>query len=223
MPLAAGDQKMCSKSTGLTVILADGTFPAGKEALEYLDSASRVICCDGAARSLVAYGREPDRIVGDLDSLSNEFKKRFADRIEHVSEQESNDLSKAFRYCESQGYDTIVILGATGKREDHTLGNLSLLSLYAEQLPDIKIVTDYGYFTVAKKSGSFASFPGMQVSIVPLTGNAVVSAEGLKYPMQKLHLRLWYQATLNEALSDSFSLDFPTDCELLIYRTFKGK
>ena len=213
---------MC-KAADLTVILADGAFPAGKEALEYLDNACRIICCDGAARSLVAYGREPDRIVGDLDSLSDEFKKRFADRIEHVSEQESNDLSKAFRYCESQGYSNIVILGATGKREDHTLGNLSLLSIYAESVPDIKIVTDYGYFTVAKKSGVFESFPTMQISIVPLKGKAVVTSKNLKYPMEQLELELWYQATLNEALNNTFSLEFPAGCELLLYRTFKGK
>ena len=120
---------MSLNESDLTVILADGAFPNGREALEHLEKADRVICCDGAARSLVAYGREPDRIVGDLDSLSEEFKKRFADRIEHVSEQESNDLSKAFRYCREQGYKNIVILGATGKREDHTMGNLSLLSI----------------------------------------------------------------------------------------------
>ena len=88
----------------VTVILADGAFPAGKEALEYLNCADEIICCDGAARSLVAYGLEPDKIIGDLDSLSAEFKKRFADRIEQVSEQESNDLSKAFRYCCRMNY-----------------------------------------------------------------------------------------------------------------------
>jgi thiamine pyrophosphokinase len=212
---------MCKED--LTVILADGAFPAGKEALEYLEKAQRVICCDGAARSLVAYGREPDRIVGDLDSLSSEFKKRFADRIEHESEQESNDLSKAFRYCCRQNYNNIVILGATGKREDHTLGNLSLLSIYSEKVPSIKIVTDYGFFTVAKKPGRFESFKGMQISIIPLTGTAVVTSQHLKYPMEKLPLKLWYQATLNEALGEEFSLDFPAGCELLIYRTFQGK
>lgn len=207
----------------LTVILADGVFPTGCEALALLDRAERVICCDGAARSLVAYGREPDRIVGDLDSLTEEFKKRFADRIEQVDEQESNDLSKAFRYCCQQSYCNIVILGATGKREDHTLGNLSLLSIYAESVPGIKIVTDYGYFTVAKKPGIFESFPTMQISIVPLKGKAVVCSQGLKYPMNNLELKLWYQATLNEALGSSFQLNFPDGCELLIYRTFKGK
>ena len=207
----------------LTVILADGAFPAGREALELLENAARIICCDGAARSLVAYGRDPDKIIGDLDSLSDEFKKRFADRIEHVSEQESNDLSKAFNYCCRMNYKNIVILGATGKREDHTLGNLSLLSIYAGKVPSIRIVTDYGCFTVAKKSGRFESFAGMQISIIPLAGPLEVSSRNLKYPMQKLLLKHWYQATLNEALGDSFELDFPAGGELLIYRTFKGK
>ena len=207
----------------LTVILADGSFPAGREALAYLESAARVICCDGAARSLVAYGREPDRIIGDLDSLSEDFKKRFADRIELVCEQESNDLSKAFRYCCAQNYRNIVILGATGKREDHTLGNLSLLSEYSRQIPGIKIVTDYGYFTVAQKSGTFESFAGMQISIIALDSNVEVTSQNLKYPMNKLPLRRWYQATLNEALGDDFALDFTAGCELLIYRTFNGK
>ena len=214
---------MSNNDLELTVILADGTFPNGKEALEYLEKADRVICCDGAARSLVAYGKEPDRIVGDLDSLSEDFKKRFADRIEHVSEQESNDLSKAFRYCKSQGYDDIVILGATGKREDHTLGNLSLLSEYSRIVPGIKIVTDYGYFTVAGKPGVFNSFAGMQISIIPLDSGVEVTSLGLKYPMNKLRLDRWYQATLNEALGDRFELDFPEGCELLLYRTFQAK
>ena len=207
----------------LTVILADGAFPAGREALAYLDKAERVIWCDGAARSLISYGREPDRIIGDLDSLSDEFKKRFADRIEYVSEQESNDLSKTFRYCRSMGYSNIVILGATGKREDHTLGNLSLLSLYSREVPGIRIVTDYGYFTVAHKSGSFESFPGMQVSVIALDSGVEVTSRNLKYPMDKLPLQRWYQATLNEALQDDFYLEFTEGCELLIYRTFSGK
>ena len=136
-----------------------------------------------------------------------------------------------FRVILPEGYEVVVlprkkhtdILGATGKREDHTLGNLSLLSIYAGKVPSIRIVTDYGCFTVAKKSGRFESFAGMQISIIPLAGPLEVSSRNLKYPMQKLLLKHWYQATLNEALGDSFELDFPAGGELLIYRTFKGK
>lgn len=208
---------------GLTVILADGAFPAGPEALDLLNSAERVVCCDGAAAALYAFGREPDRIVGDLDSLPADFKVRFADRLEHIAEQESNDLSKAFGYCRRTGCKNIVILGATGKREDHTLGNLSLLSEYNRQIPGVKIVTDYGYFTIAAKSGEFTSVRGMQISIISLDGEVEVTSRNLKYPMNKLKLRRWYQATLNEALGDTFYLEFPAGNELLLYRTFAVK
>ena len=203
----------------LTVILADGTFPAGREALECLQKAARVICCDGAARSLISYGREPDKIVGDLDSLSAEFKKRFADRIEHISEQESNDLSKAFRYCCKNNFDNIVILGATGKREDHTLGNISLLADFSRRFADIRILTDTGVFLAVKSGQTVPAVPGQAVSIFNPAGRAVrATSQGLKYPLNDLELNIWWCATLNTALTDHFSLTFtPEDAVLLLF------
>ena len=153
----------CENNT--TVILADGDFPASFRTLEILKNATRVVCCDGAAASLLSIGREPDWVVGDLDSLSEDLKKRFADKLIHVQEQESNDLTKAFRFCVSRGWDSIVILGATGKREDHTLGNLSLLGDYAKEMPSVRIVTEYGVFSVLQESGEVASYAGEKLSI----------------------------------------------------------
>ncbi len=204
----------------ITAILADGAFPTGGPALQTLHDAARVVCCDDAAANLLAFGREPDRIVGDLDSLPDELRRRFADRIELVHEQENNDLTKAFRYCRSRGWNRLVILGATGKREDHTLGNLSLLAEYAREIPDLRMLTDYGYFIVARQSGRFESFPRQQVSIIALDPGTVVQSKFLRYEMNGLRLRRWWQATLNEACADFFELHFTAGCELLVYRTF---
>lgn len=203
----------------LTVILADGEFPAAEKTLNILKAASRIVCCDGAAEKLLQFGLEPDVIVGDLDSLAFKLKEKYADKIIHISEQESNDLTKAFRYCRAQNYEDVVILGATGKREDHTLGNLSLLAVYAEELPNIKIITDYGEFFVAFEGGTFSSEKGEQISIISLNSNTVISSsENLKYPICNLKLSYWYQATLNEALGSSFALNFPPNNPILIYR-----
>ena len=87
----------------LTVILADGDFPRAPQSLAILKNAERIICCDGAAASLTGLGIIPDRIVGDLDSLPEKFKERFADRLLHVRDQETNDLTKAFNFCCSSG------------------------------------------------------------------------------------------------------------------------
>lgn len=204
----------------LTVILADGDFPVHAYPLSLLQQAERVVCCDGAAVSLLSHGREPDLIVGDLDSLSPEFKEKLSGKIVHFTEQESNDLSKAFRCCQERGWKNITILGATGKREDHTLGNLSLLAEYAAVLPQIKMVTDHGIFSIATGFCRYSCRPGQQISLIALDPGAEVTARGLKYPLEELRLTMWWQGTLNEALGDSFDLQITPGCRILVFHNY---
>ena len=207
----------------LTVILADGDFPVKDEPVSILKSAHRIICCDGAAASLVKIGLEPDFIVGDLDSLSDELKEKFADRLIRVREQETNDLTKAFNFCRSRNWNSICILGATGKREDHTIGNLSLLADYSKTVPSIRIVTNYGTFFAVSSSCTILSKPGQQISIFALTNGVRVSSRGLKYPLDGLKLDYWWQATLNEAVEESFELDCPDNNTLLLFQEHPKK
>jgi thiamine pyrophosphokinase len=190
------------------VILADGRFPTHERPLDCLQNAVKIVCCDGAAAKLLAFGREPDYIVGDLDSLPSDLKVRFADRLYHMTDQETNDQTKAVLFCKQQGAQSITILGATGLREDHALGNISLLSDYAELIPDIKMMTNYGVFTVMRQSGSLPSYKGQQISIFGLDSTAKLTVENLKYPINDSALTAWWQGTLNEALNNSFSLHF---------------
>lgn len=128
-----------------TIILADGDFPSHPLALEWLRQCPYVVCCDGAANTYIRSGRMPEAIVGDGDSLLPDIKERYASLIHSEAEQETNDLSKAFRFCLSQERKRITIMGATGKREDHTIGNVSLLADYMEQA-EVSMMTDYGIF-----------------------------------------------------------------------------
>ncbi|MBP5640913.1 MAG: thiamine diphosphokinase [Victivallales bacterium] len=203
-----------------TVILANGTFPSSQRPLEILRSAARVVCCDGAADACLAAGFLPEVVIGDLDSLPKNLTERLSERIVHVSEQETNDLNKALRYCLEHGWDSIVILGATGKREDHTLGNLSLLVDFSEKIPDISMVTDDGEFIVLRHSGTSSCRCGQQISIFAMEPDTHIESRGLKYPLNGLAPTRWWQATLNEALGDSFSLQFPDNHPLLIYKAF---
>ena len=69
-----------------------------------------------------------------MDSLDPSIAGRFHDRIFRNSDQETNDLTKAVTWCSERGYRDLVILGATGKREDHTMGNISLLAEYIREM-----------------------------------------------------------------------------------------
>jgi thiamine pyrophosphokinase len=188
-----------------TVILADGSFPSHAIPLSFLQTAHRIICCDGATEQLLAFGREPDHIVGDLDSISEELQKRFAHILFPDADQEVNDLTKAVRFCRLREWKGITLLGTTGKREDHTLGNLSLLADYATTTP-IQLLTDHGAFHSIHQSEAFESFPGQQVSIFSLTPDTLFTTRHLVYPLNKRPLRSWWQGTLNESGADSFEL-----------------
>ncbi len=188
-------------------ILANGRFPESGLALGYLNNAGRIVCCDGSVIKLIEYGLEPWAIAGDLDSVPKDLSQKYNERLHHSDDQETNDLTKAVRYCIKQGITDIVILGATGLREDHTLGNISLLADYAESV-SVKMVTDYGIFIPVIPGLDISSWPGQQVSVFAIDKGMRISSTGLKYPLNQIELQNWWMGTLNECTGDSFSLSF---------------
>ncbi len=193
------------------VILADGDFPTSDIPLQLLAEAPFVCACDGAA---VNYP-EADVIVGDGDSIPLDLR----DRLVKIDEQDDNDLTKATRYCLSKGFNRLVYLGATGGREDHTIGNFSLMARYAMELGVEPIMaTDTGWFVVSQGAATFDAFTGQQVSIFNINCQSLVSF-GLHW--QAYPYRQLWQGTLNEATSDTFSLE--ADGYYLVYRTYLPK
>ena len=190
-----------------TIILANGRFPEHEIPLDYLRSAERIICCDGSAENLLKTGMEPYAIIGDLDSLNDEITYRYADRIFVDRTQDTNDLTKSVSWCLGKGYTDIVIVGATGKREDHTIGNISLLAEYAKDL-NVIMVTDTGILLPFLKGSKVSSFPGQQISIFSIDRETEITSEGLRYPLFRKKLNNWWVATLNEAMGDYFNLEF---------------
>lgn len=200
------------------VVVGNGEFPSHPFPLSVLDQAPCVVCCDGGANALVESGRLPDWIVGDGDSLSEENRIRFQDRIHRIPDQETNDQTKAVSFLASQGIRWIAILGATGKREDHTLGNISLLMEYQQMGLEVVMLTDYGFFTPAADTQTFAGFPHQQVSVFNFDA-VQLRSEGLKYPIYDF--RYWWQGTLNEVEGESFRI--MAKGHYLVYRTYEAK
>jgi len=200
------------------VILAAGDFPKAEAPLQALREADVRICCDSAAENLVAAGMEPDYIVGDLDSISADFRERYADRITHVSEQDDNDLTKAFHLALTLQPAGITILGATGRREDHTLGNVSLLIDYVREAScPVEMITDHGRFKVILDTTTLAVTPGQPVSIFAFDNSLKITSAGLKYPTDAVCFDSLWKATLNTALSETFTLTLSHPCGVLLF------
>ena len=185
------------------VIVAGGEFPTAPQPLEILQGAQYVVCCDGAADRYIATGHVPDAIVGDGDSISAENRGKFAQLLHIIAEQESNDQTKAVRFLMEHGKRRIAIVGATGRREDHTIGNISLLIEYARAGCDVCSFTDHGVFIPCNGTTTHKCRKGQQVSIFSITAKEM-SAEGLLYPIYDFNN--WWQGTLNECTGEEFTI-----------------
>ena len=185
------------------VIIAAGDYPVHETPLRILSEAKTVVCCDSAAERYLSEGGTPTAIVGDGDSLSNELKEKYAHLWHQVTEQETNDLSKAVHYLMRQGIKHIAIVGATGKREDHTLGNISLLIEYMRQGAEVQMFTDFGVFIPCRGESTFSVSVGQQISIFNF-GATDIKSKGLKYPIYDF--TNWWQGTLNEATATEVTI-----------------
>lgn len=190
------------------VIVANGVFPTNEIPLGILKNARHIVACDGAIKHVP----QAEIVVGDGDSVPLTYH----DRLIQIEEQEDNDLTKATRYCLSMEWHKIAYLGCTGKREDHTLGNIGLLMRYFRTMGvEGMMFTDHGFFTPVFGDHTFISKKGQQVSIFNF-GCKQLTSEGLKW--NSYAYDEWWQGTLNEALGDKFS--FCADGYYLVYQTY---
>ena len=205
------------------VIVGNGQFPKREYPLYLLESADYVICCDGAIDTYLRHFRSrnlrrPDVVIGDMDSLSKKTAERFRDIAVKIDEQETNDQSKAFHYILEHfpDVDTIHILGATGKREDHTVGNLSLLMEYAREMRRqdcgrtvfVDIVSDWSTAFAITDTCTLDVGEGRSVSIICPDNSLNIKSEGLVWPTDNVIFDNLWQATLNRASADRISLTF---------------
>jgi thiamine pyrophosphokinase len=188
------------------IIVAAGDFPVHKTPLSILEKyKSNIICCDSAADELLSRGYEPYAVVGDGDSISNEARNALNDRLFLETEQETNDLTKAVRFATNNNLCKIAIIAATGKREDHTLGNISLLADYMD-ICNIVMFTDYGIFVPVKGNNTIPVEKGSQISFFCMDTSPITLKE-VKWPLNNRVITRWWQATLNEAVSDNVFIE----------------
>ena len=129
-----------------------------------------------------------------------------------------NDLYKTLIWCLDKKIKEVTILGATGLREDHTLGNLLLLFDFSKYL-SLKVITDTGYFTLINRTHIFNSFKGQQVSLFLIDLTIKIKTNNLKYIINNNRLKNHFQGTLNESLEKTFSIRV-SHGSILVYQKF---
>ena len=124
--------------------------------------------------------------------------------------KDDTDTEYAIRLAISEGARSIVMLGATGSRIDHVLGNISLLGIGLESKTDISIIDTNNRIRMSdkpvtiEKSAQYGRF----VSLIAVTDDNEVSLRGFKYPVTDYSFdRFTSLGISNEIIDDHAVID----------------
>ena len=169
------------------LIVGNGEPPSRALFAACAREAELILCADGGANTASAYGYAPDYVVGDLDSVSHHSKAALA--ADHVilvdpKGDVGTDGQKVLNHAVVLGVTEAVLLGFTGRRTDHLLGNLSLLKTFADHLA-LRLVDDYCDIRLIDRCIRFRATLSQKISLCPLNGAAEgIETFGLKWPLR---------------------------------------
>lgn len=165
------------RASGPVALVGAGPVPPGTLDV-CLSRSVAAVGADGGAAALLAAGRMPDAVIGDLDSLSAEGVP--ADRILRVAGQDDTDLEKCL-----DRIDAPMVLGAgfLGGRVDHELAAMNVLArrALAGSAPCVLLGAHDAAFAVPRRI-VLAMVPGDRMSLFPMVEVSGRST-GLHWPI----------------------------------------
>ncbi len=171
-------------------IIANGAPMETTEERSALEACAGCVCCDrlppeGAPQLL--------QVVGDMDTLEAKLAPELCTDLHE--DQETNDLTKAMQWTKARFPEAeLAFFCVTGKREDHTLANLSLISEAGERA---HIYTPAGHFVLLPAGEhELPVQPGSAVSFLSFTPQ-YLTVHGVQWQVEHLWLASLWRATLN--------------------------
>ena len=154
----------------------------------YLRPDDFIVYCDAGLRHMDVLRRRPDLIVGDFDSHENPHMD--AETIVLPHEKDDTDTCFAAKEALRRGYRDFLLLGVTGGRIDHTLGNLALLQLLDSAGAIALAVDDWTEMEIVSRRTAVVSGRYPYFSLLNISGLARgITVTGAKYPLRDAELR----------------------------------
>ena len=196
-----------SEMSGKTAVLfANGEFVINEKIMEIIHQADFKVAVDGGYIHMKSLDLTPNVIIGDLDSIEengiNELEDIGIKIIRFDVHKDETDLELVVEYLLDLDFEHINILGATGGRTDHFVGNLLLFSNPKYQKNKIKIWTDKEEIYYCKNYQEIIGKKGDLVSLIPISDQVTaISTEGLDYPLIVESLFRWKSRGISNQMS----------------------
>lgn len=184
----------------------------------------RILAADSGMNALYAAAVTPDIIIGDFDSADKKIlaffqQNKAIDFCTLNPEKDDTDTEFAIRESIRRGADSITIIGGTGTRLDHVLGNISLLGIGLEEGVRMELLDAHNricmidHSVTLKKKEQYGNY----LSLIPYNGKVTgVTLKGLKYPLHDYTMGGFNSLGIsNEIVDDEASIEL-TSGQLLV-------
>lgn len=178
---------------------------------------NKVIAVDAGLEAVKALGILPDVIVGDFDTVKPEVLSEFR-QMEHIiwevhqPEKDETDTELALNRAMASGCGEIAVLGATGGRLDHMLGNIHLLYLCLQKGIFAYLLDSQNKVYLLDEGKDFfeETLWGKYVSFLPLSQEVKgITLTGFKYPLYEKDIEIGTSLCIsNELIEEEARIDF---------------
>jgi thiamine pyrophosphokinase len=201
-------------------------FAGGELSPDYfnlLDEEDFIIGADRGALFLITHGYTPDIAVGDFDSVSPEALKEIESKSKKTItcdaiNKDLTDSEMALDIAMDQQPDSILLLGVTGTRLDHSLASIQIMTRALQRQIKCYVIDSHNYVTLIDSQAIIEDLGYTYVSLLPLTPEVTgITLEGFQYPLTNATLRLGQSLGVsNQLVSSSGTVTISSGLLLII-------
>lgn len=155
---------------------------------DVITTADRVVAVDAGADLCLAVGRTPDIAIGDFDSASaltiERLTRSHVQMLRHESDKDVSDLELALDEVAERRWGPVVLSCVFGHRFDHTLGALGAVVRRPTLVREVWEPDTRAWPLDARTRPRLElRGRGATVSIFAVSGSAIVTCTGMRYPL----------------------------------------
>lgn len=205
------------------LIVSGGLSPSRSLLLKYLKKADCIIGADKGCEVLYKNSIRPNYILGDFDSADlaviNSLESLGAIKIQHIKEKDFTDTESALDLAVQEGATQIIILGATGTRYDHVLGNICLLYKGLNIGVEVQIIDDNNKIFMVNKNVVLSGEKGQIISFQAYSDTVKkFTISGAKYELNEYDLKIGNPLTIsNEFIDSDIKITFDSGTLMVLY------
>lgn len=206
------------------LIVSGGRAPSEELLLGCVSYSDIIIGADRGCEALLKHNVVPTYILGDFDSASKDtiykLEEMGISKFKYKKEKDYTDTELAFKLALDKGATEITMLGVTGSRYDHTIGNIGLLLKALELEVRAEIIDDNNKIYLINRNTKFTGELGDIISFQAYFKTVKgLSIKGAKYELSNYDLKIGESITTsNEFLDKEIEVCFEEGI-LMVLRT----